>query len=186
MDAYILLGQLYFEQRRLEEAERQFDRIVARRPQSVAPKTVVGILYQLQNRRNEAKAAYREVLALDSRAAVAANNLAWMQMEDGEELNFALSLAQTAKAQLPDQHEVNDTLGWIYVKVNLPAMAVPQLLRAIDTAPNNASYHYHLGVAYANLGEGAKARASLQKALSLDPDFADAAEARQVLAGLKG
>jgi Flp pilus assembly protein TadD len=109
-----------------------------------------------------------------------------MIMEDGGNLDVALQFAQTAKAELPEQAEVNDTLGWIYVKKGLATLAVPPLLQSVETDPKNASYQYHLGMAYAGAGNVSRAREALQKAVELDPDSPHAAEARQALARLAG
>ena len=58
---------------------------------------------------------------------MAANNLAWIDATSNGNLDVALQLAQTAKAQLPNRHEVDDTLGWIYYKKGLSSMAIESL-----------------------------------------------------------
>jgi Flp pilus assembly protein TadD len=85
---------------------------------------------------------------------------------------------------LPEAAEVLDTLGWVYVKNNLPALAVPPLVRAVQKAPENALYRYHLGLAYERAGDVARSRQSLEKALALKPDFAGADDARRALTRL--
>ena len=65
---------------------------------------------QKQKKDAEAKVKYEKVLSLNSHAGVAANNLAWIYAASDGNLDMALQLAQTAKAQLPDRPEVNDTL----------------------------------------------------------------------------
>ena len=85
---------------------------------------------------------------------------------------------------MPDAAEVNDTLGWIYWKKGLGTMAVPPLLEAVEKAPKNPVYHYHLGLAYAQAQQPDKARASLQTALTLNPGFEYAADAKERLAAL--
>ena len=186
LEAYGMLGRLYASQQRLDEATVQFEKLAEKQPKSVSAHTIVGMLLDMQNRTSEAREKYERALAVDPRAAVAANNLAWIYTETGGNLDMALHLAQTAKSQLPDRPEVNDTLGWIYHKKGLSAMAVAPLLQSIQKDPTNATYHYHLGMAYAGSGDKDKARASLQKALSLDGNFSGATEARQALQGLKG
>jgi tetratricopeptide (TPR) repeat protein len=183
---YAAIGQLYAGMQRLPEATQQFEKLAERQPNAVGPHTAVALLLQLQNRREEAKARYEKVLQLDPRAGVAANNLAWMYAEDGANLNVALQLAQTAKAQLSDLPEVNDTLGWIYHKKGLPELAVGPLRESVAKDPNNAMYHLHLGLVYASAGDGVKARESLERALTLKLSAEDAAEAKKALAGLKG
>src|SRR4029453_10479330 len=128
LDAYGLLGQLYTSQQRLPEATAQFEKLAEKQPKGVTAQTVVGMLLDMQNKTSEARAKYERALEIDPRAAVAANNLAWIYAETGGNLDTALQLAQTAKSQLPDVPEVNDTLGWIYHKKGLCSLAVGPLL----------------------------------------------------------
>ena len=186
LDAYGMLGRLYATQQRLGDATAQFEQLAERQPKSVSVHTIIGILLDMQNRPSDARKMYERALEVDPRAAVAANNLAWIYAETGGNLDMALQLAQTAKSQLPERPEVNDTLGWIYHKKGLSAMAVTPLLQSVQKDPTNATYHYHVGMAYVGSGDKDKARASLQKALSLNGNFSGAAEARQVLSGIKG
>jgi Flp pilus assembly protein TadD len=160
--------------------------LVQRQPKLVGPQTALGILLQLQNRQDDARARYEKVLQLDPRAPVAANNLAWIYAEQGANLDVALQLAQTAKAQLPDLPEVNDTLGWVYQKKGMASLAIPPLQQSIAKAPNNPTYHYHLGVAYASTGDKARARQSLERALALNPSAEESAQAKKALEGWKG
>jgi tetratricopeptide (TPR) repeat protein len=117
---------------------------------------------------------------------VAANNLAWMTAETGGNLDVALQLAQTATRRLPDHPAVQDTLGWIYYKKGLATLAVPPFEKSIEKDPKDPVYYYHLGLAYARSGDSPKARQALQQALKMAPNFRGAADARQVLASLKG
>jgi Flp pilus assembly protein TadD len=113
-----------------------------------------------QNRRDEATAAYRRVLALDATAPIAANNLAWLLMEDNQHLDAALQLAQAAKSRVPESADIADALGWLHFKKGLTAQAIDEL-------------------GYFDL-----AQKTLQAALKLNPNAPDAAEARSVLGRL--
>jgi Flp pilus assembly protein TadD len=124
-------------------------------------------------------------MALDPRAAVAANNLAWIHAESGANLDVALQLAQTAKASLPDSPQVDDTLGWIYYKKDLVSQALPPLRAAIGKDAQNPDYHYHLGMALVKSGDVIGGRQSIEKALQLNPNFSAAADARNALATLR-
>jgi predicted Zn-dependent protease len=97
----------------------------------------------------------------------------------------ALQLAQTAKRQLPNAPQVDDTLGVIYYKKNLPSLAIPLLQATVEKDPSNPEYHYHLGVAYSRAGNKLRASESLTHALALKSDFAGAQDARTALASLK-
>ena len=123
-------------------------------------------------------------MQLDSGAAAAANNLAWIYAERGGNLDVALQLAQTAKGKYPSAPEVNDTLGWVYCKKNLNTQAIFYLEQSLEKDANNPVYLYHMGTAYAQKGEDAKARVFLERALKIKKDFDGAPEARKVLATL--
>ena len=73
-------------------------------------------------------------------------------------LDVALQLAQTAKAQLPTRHEVDDTLGYIYYKKGLSSMAIEALSASTSRQPDNPSYNYHLALAYHQSGNTAEAK----------------------------
>jgi len=122
MDAYRLLGQLYVREKKLDDARNEYDRISRERPKNVASQTMAAMILQVQNRGDEARARYQKILELDPQAAVAANNLAYMDAESNSDLNIALQLAQTAKSRLPDDPDVSDTIGWVYVRKGLATL----------------------------------------------------------------
>ena len=179
-----MLGSFYIAQRRPDAALREFEEVARRQPKSVAAHTMVATLLDAQQKTEEARKRYEQVLAIDADAPVAANNLAWIYADRGENLDLALQLAQTAVRQLPDNPDVTDTLGWVYYKKDLASLAVPPLESAVKKNPENATYQYHLGLAYAKIGDKQNAKKSLEQALKLKGDFVGADEARRVLAGL--
>ena len=183
-EAYSLLAGLYLSQQKLDQAVAEFDKLAARQPNAVAPQTMAALIRQAQGNDEEARRRYERLVETDPRAAVAANNLAWMYASRGEQLDRALQLAQSAKAALPDNPEVNDTLGFVYLKKQLPALAVPSLLLAVQKDPGNPAFHYHLGLAYSQTGDKAAARQALEQALKLKPDFEGAEDAKKVLSTL--
>jgi tetratricopeptide (TPR) repeat protein len=186
LQAYTLLGALYTRQRRIDDAKDQFAQIVKRNPQSTSANTMLGMLLEAQGRLPNAEAQYQKVLSIDSRAAVAANNLAWLYVAGNRNLDVALQLAQTAKAQLPNEPHVSDTLGWIYYRKNLAASAIPHLESSVQIDPSDPTTHYHLGMAYKQAGQTEKAKKELQRALGFKTAFEGEAEARKAVAELGG
>jgi tetratricopeptide (TPR) repeat protein len=185
LQAYSLLGGLYLSQKKPDEAIAEFERIVAKQPKNIAAHTMIGMILQAQGKAADAQKRYEQIVTMDSRAAVASNNLAWMYAEADINLDQALTLAQAAKAQLPDQPEVNDTLGYVYLKKNLATLAVPPLRLSVEKDPKNPVYHYRLGVAYSKTGDKDGARKELQEALKLNSAFPGADDAKQILASLQ-
>jgi Tfp pilus assembly protein PilF len=186
LSAYALLGGLYFVQGRVAEGRAEYDRIARRQPRSVPAHTMVGMLLQAEGKTVEAKERYELVLSIDPNAAVAANNLAWIKAEAGGNLDEALGLALRAKARLGSHPDVNDTLGWIYYKKSMFPLAVRLLEQSVESADANSTHHFHLGLAYLKTGNEAKAKESLQRALKLDANFAEANEAKRALASIPG
>jgi tetratricopeptide (TPR) repeat protein len=185
-DGYNLLGQLYVRQKKLNEALQEYGTIAKQQPSNVAARTMVGMLLQVQNRQDDAKREFEEILAIDPRAAVAANNLAYLHAESGTNLDAALNLAQTAKAGLPEDPNVSDTLGWVYYKRNLSATAIDAFQQSVKKDPANPVYHYHLGLALLQSKDEAGARAALERALQLKLQPKEAADARKALASIRG
>ena len=186
LEAYTMLATMYYKQGRLDYARTQLEKYVVAAPASVPGNTMLGTVLDLQGKKNEAKTRYTTALQVDPRAAVAANNLAWLDANtEGGNLDMALQLAQTAKAQLPNQHEVDDTLGWIYYKKGMATRAIESFENSTLKAPTNPVYAYHLGLAYQKNGDTVKARAELERALKLKPDFDGAAEAKKILGSMK-
>jgi tetratricopeptide (TPR) repeat protein len=179
--AHALLGQLYTELNRLDDAVKQFEVVLERDPQSVSAHTLLGALHERRGDAAAAEKAYQSALEIDSQAAMAANNLAYLWVSSNRNLDQALNLAQSAQRSFPDDPRIADTLGWVYVKKGLPALAVPHLERAVRLMASDPAVHYHLGVAYQQSGHAEKAKQALQKALALKGDFKEAGEARKAL-----
>jgi tetratricopeptide (TPR) repeat protein len=182
LTSYGMLAQLYISQNKLDQARIEFENLAARQSKPTGALTMSGMILQAQGQNDLAAKRYEEALAVDARAAIAANNLAWMHAESGENLDKALTLARTAVSVLPESPEVMDTFGWVYYKKQLPDLAIPLFERSVEKAPDNPSYRYHLGLAYMLSGDTIGARSALQRALSSKPDADTAAEIRRLLA----
>ncbi len=180
-DAYSALGQIYVRQGRLDAALAEFEQLAQRDSKPVVALTFAGMILQARGRMPDARAKFERALQLDPSAAVAANNLAWLYAESGQNLDLALELAQRAAARMPDVAEVNDTIGWVHMKNNLPRAALPYFEKSVKKDGGNALYQYHLGLALAGVGNTTSARLALERAIKLKPDFDGAADAKRIL-----
>ena len=184
LPAYELLGRLYVAHKRLPEAQAEFERLVARRPDSTGARTMVATLLHLQNRVDEARKQYEQIVQGTRGTAVASNNLAWLYVATNRNLDKALELAQIAHQQFPEDPQIGDTLGWIYVRKNLSSTGLPYLEASTRKQPDNAEFHFHLGTAYARTGDPENAKRALTRALSLGLRGSDASEARSTIQAL--
>ena len=75
-------------------------------------------------------------------------------------------MAQRARQLLTTpMPEVSDTLGWIYLKKNLPDNALEIFRDLVAKQPHIATYRLHLGMALAMKGDKVRALQELKKAL---------------------
>ncbi len=182
LPAYVALGRLYASDP--EKVIAQYRAMVAAAPTNPAPRMLLGMAYEARRQYDDAIAEYERALKLEPRFAPAANNLAWLYAERGTNLDVALNLAQSAMAQLPDDPGVADTLGWLYYKKGVYLKAITLLRESADKLPDNATVHYHLGMAFYKNNDAPAAKRALTRALALDPQFPGRDEAAQVLATL--
>lgn len=184
LEGFALLGQIYMAQKRIGEAEQEFSVLVQQEPQSSGAMTMLGLLAEASHDENSAMKWYDRAVQSDAHAAVAANNLAWIYLNRNQNLDIALQLAEAASGEQPTESEFSDTLGVIYSRKQLFSMAIRTLQRSVDQDPKNPIHLYHLGMAYADAGDDANARKTLQTALKISASFDGADQARKVLATL--
>ncbi len=180
-DAYGMLGEISRARGAWDQAISWYKAAIEQNPNKAENHMALVGLYEKKGNWEMAKRAAERAHSLDPTSPFIANNLAYLYLEHGGDINAALSLAQQAKQKLPESPIVSDTIGWAYYKLGSPEAAVVQLSESVRTAPGNPNYHYHLGMAYIAAGRLSNATRSLQLALSANPDFPYAANARTAL-----
>ena len=193
---YFALGALFANASQQERAIAEYRRVIERRPDDVTAYTLIGMIEDSRRNYDAATANYRKALELDQTTAIAANNLAWIFAVYGNgNLDEAVRLSQDVVQRFPEEAGFVDTLGWVYFKKGLYPAAVEQLKKAVarddmlagksGTMPNPI-YRFHLGVAFAAIGDKPNARRELEAALALGKrtSFGEADEARKALATL--
>jgi tetratricopeptide (TPR) repeat protein len=181
---YLKIGETNRRKGDLAEAINAFQEALKILPGNVPGLNSLGIALNLADRWPEAREVYEAVLKLDPNNGVALNNLAFGLAEHNGDLDRALALAQQAKRILPAQSEASDTLGWIYLKKNLPADALPIFQDLVATQPARSTFHYHLGMALAQTGDRPQAASELAKALACNPPAGEKTKIQDLLASL--
>jgi len=196
INAYSALGALFVNTKQEGRAIAEYQKIVDKRPDNSAAYTLIGMLYDSLKDYKAAADYYQKALEKDQGAIIAANNLAWLYaVQGGGNLDDAVRLAQGVVQKNPQIAGFVDTLGWVYYKKGLNAVAVEQLQKAValDEAAANKikaspspTYRYHLGMALKAKGDREGARRELGVALRLADKvpFRDVEEARKALATL--
>lgn len=189
-DAVIQLCQVKVVKGEIDQAIATGEESIKQNPLQPNLKVLLGNLYASKGDWNRAGGYFQDVLAFNSQNPVASNGLARVMLHTGGNLDFALSLAQTAGRVLPDSPAVLDTLGWIYYQKGVYSLAINNLQQALrlqeeHKMPDNADIHYHLGMAYEKTEQPALARQHFEVVLKISPNFREASEIRNTLAHLK-
>jgi tetratricopeptide (TPR) repeat protein len=97
-------------------------------------------------------------------------------------------MAQTARRGMPDSPNAADTLGWAYYQKGIYKTAIEMFQESLRLneqrgGADDASVHYHLGLAYQKANQPLQARQQLERVLKIDPNYSDA---RKALTELRG
>ncbi len=151
------------------------------RPSDAQGFAVLGSLQQSRGDNDSAIASYKKALTIQPEQPIAANNLAYLMVEGGQNTDVALNYAQMARRELPNAPSTADTLAWVYYAKGTYSSARDLLEEAAKSAPEDASIQYHLGMTYQKLSDQTNAAVHLKKAISLSPDSAVAKDAQKAL-----
>ena len=184
--AFGMLAQVQFASGSSDQAIATYQSWIQQNPKDVRPYLMLGALHDLKNNWQQAQQMYQKALEISPDLPVAANNLAYSMLQHGGNTDVALSMAQVARRGMQDTPNSADTLAWAYYHKGAYGMAIDLLQDAIKKSPDNATYQYHLGLAYMKQNDRARAKEHLQKALQLNPKFPDAEDARKSLEQLRG
>ncbi len=131
--------------------------------------------------KEQARAAYEEVLKLDPENSSALNNIAYIQADQGVDLDRALGFAQRALQRSPNDPNISDTLGLIYIRKKLTSQAVQVLQDLVTRVPDNPSFHLHLGMALYDSGQKQLAKKELEKALQHKPSAGERVKIKELV-----
>ncbi len=179
-----LLWQLGETERRkgdLNMAIDTFRRCSQSAPSDTSCLTQLGLIYEGTGKADQAKPIWEQILKIQPDHPLALNNLAFAKAQDGVDLDQALTMSQKARQQMPNNPQVSDTLGWIYVKKNLSDDAVRIFKDLTTQVPNSPTFHYHYGVALLQKGDKPSAKKELLAALADKPSTGEEAQIKQLL-----
>lgn len=184
--AFIMLAQLEQSLNDAAGAITNYRHAITLSPNDTALYTALGVVYESQGNWAQAQAIYQSALAIQPEEPLASNNLAYLMLEHGGNVTVALTLAQAARRGFPNIPNSADTLGWAYYRNAAYSLAAPLLEEAVKGSPSNATYRYHLGMAYQKLNNIKQARIELEKSIRLDPKAPSAELASHALSELSG
>jgi tetratricopeptide (TPR) repeat protein len=181
IQAYLRLGKIFETRGETELALSRYQKALDQQPNLAPLAAMVGNLYLHKGDLETARKYYAQALSSDPNFAIANANMAWVDAQQGKNLDVALGLAQKAKSLMPELPSITDTLGWVMYKRGNYEAAVPLFQECIKNTPDSAQFRYHLGMTLMASGQKAKGKEQLQTALRLNLNPADAQQARGVL-----
>ncbi len=165
----------------LNAALRLFQAAAAANAKDTKALLQIALILDGTGRPEQALPIYEQILKLDPNNPIALNNLAYLKAVQGVDLDAAVDLAQKAAQKAKDSPEIKDTLGWAYLKKNQPNEAATAFRAALQAAPQNPTFHYHLGMALLQLGDRDAAKQELQTALADRPSGDDEKQIHDLL-----
>jgi Flp pilus assembly protein TadD len=183
-EAVMLLAQIQVQRGQVANAISAWEQWQKAHPNDAGAIAILGTLEESRGDVAKAEAYYKKSLQIHPQQPIAANNLAYRMLQDGENVDVALTLAQTARLAMPNSPTAADTLAWAYYFKGTYSFARDLLEEAVKIEPDNATMQYHLGMVYSKLQDKSNAAIHLKKATSLAPDSPAAKDARAALQGL--
>jgi cellulose synthase operon protein C len=186
IDAYTLLAAVHARQGQTDQAVNIYRTAIQVNPGDVRLYLGEGSIQENRGNWQAAEQLYQKAMDLRPDFPLAANNLAYLMIEHDGNKDVALTLAQTARRGLPNLPNTADTLAWAYYSKGVYNSAIDLLQEAVKQSPNDATFRYHLGMAYAKNNDLAHAREELQKALKLDTNGSKSSDIKKALAEYAG
>ena len=184
-DLWTRIGEAWLRKGDFNQSINSIEKARAGQPQNPTLLIDLAMLYDAQNKKDVARKYYEQSIKLDPTNAYALNNLAYLISEsNGGDLDLALTYATRAKQKLPQHPEINDTLGWIYLKKNLTDNAIDTFRDLVVKSPQSSTYHYHYAMALLQKGDRDSAKKEALTALSDKPKKDEEAQIHQLLTKL--
>lgn len=190
VDAALNLARAQISSGAVDDALATCNTAIRNNPNQYRLYLLLGSLFEKKSDLNQARTAYQQALDLKPDDAVASNNLAYVLLETNSNPDLALHLAQTARREAPESSNFADTLGWAFYQKGVYDSAINMFEEAIKLSqkhkePENATYHYHLGLAYEKASKPSLAKQHLERVLKINPNYSDAEDVKKQLAQLK-
>jgi tetratricopeptide (TPR) repeat protein len=179
---YLKLGECKARRNDVGGALAAFEKARAMAPNDASPPLALAIVYESAGRFVEARKAYQEAIQKQPDNPRALNNLAYLEADEGSDLDQALAYAQRARTQLPGDPNVMDTLALIYLKKNLTDDGLRMLRELVGKQPGSATFRLHLALALYQKGDRPTARKELEVARRNKPTERELGRIRELLA----
>jgi tetratricopeptide (TPR) repeat protein len=180
-DLNLRMGEVYLRSKRYPEAISFFEKARKINPRNAVPLLKIAVIYELTNQKEKLRNIYEGILKIQPDNGVALNNIAYFMAESGTDLDQALTYAQRAKQQMPNNPDVADTLGWVYIKKNLSDDAIKIFRDLLSKKPEHVTWRYHLAIALVQKGDRLQAKKEIETAMKNKPSAEETQKLKELL-----
>jgi cellulose synthase operon protein C len=183
---YLALAQFYFNQKDITGAISTLKGSLDKVKNNINLRLVLGGLYESQDAVDKAIEQYQAVVDVDPASVAAVNNLVSLTSDystDAASLNRAVVLAEVLKSSPIPQFR--ETFGWLMVQNGNAKAGLQVLEQTITKLDGYSMAHYHIGVAYAKVGDKLLAEQHLTRAMNSGTDTAVRDKIGKALQSLK-
>jgi Tfp pilus assembly protein PilF len=168
-DEHDKLGRVYESQGKLDLAAEQYREALKQDKNHLPSLLLLGDLSYRRMDYPEAESAYTKAIKLDPKNGDVRNNLAWVYIRTGRDLDKAKELITQALA-LDTSHRPYylDTLGVVLLKLGKATEAIAALKESVETLPKDgrdllSEAEGHLADAYKAAGDETKYQEAVQR-----------------------
>lgn len=187
-DALMKLAQTQAAEGSIDKALATYQQSIKDHPREISFYILAGMMYEGRGEWEHAKQMYQQALNIEHDNPLASNNLAYVILQQGGNVDVALAMAQTARRGMPDSPNAADTLGWAYFQKGVYQSALDMFQESLRLnekkgGADDPTVHYHLALAYQKLNQAGQARQQLERVLKISPNNGDAKKALLELRG---
>ena len=184
--AYIKLASYFGEKKNYEQAELILKNGITSTTNYYHLQALLAQTYEIQERYSEALDIYEQMIMANADDLLPVNNFIHLILEyKPTKANLDIAANYAERLKNVNSIAIQDTLGWLYYKLNDFDTALIHAKKASQTNPPIADIHYHLGKIHQARGNYSLAEFALERALKLGgDDFEGIEDAKSTLAVL--
>lgn len=173
LEAHMSLGKVLGDLGEYKKARACYRKASELMPQSYQPHVLIGDLYRLEDRRNDAIYEYREASKLAPTNIEIRNQLALLYSQSGD-IDRAIDEYQRILSVDSDNLEAHRQLGYMYMAKERYNDAIREFEWVLDVDPGDEQVNNVLGNLYIKIGRLNRAEEVYHTVLSSNPDSPEA------------
>lgn len=181
----VALGDLLRQMERFEGAVSAYDKALTLYPVEESRQWFIfyarGVAQERLGNWSKSEADFRKALSLSPEQPQVLNYLGYSMVEQQINLDEALSMIERAVAASPDSGYIIDSLGWVLYRLGRYDEAIGYMEKAAQMMAVDPIVNDHLGDVLWAVGRQLEAQFQWRRALSFEPEEAEAERIRQKL-----